>query len=466
MRRVEIKPWREYFFSGFLQDSRPLRGWHFYRLRFLFHSFGLTSALAVVLLMTSPFSRVSRIGICALAVYGAVVFFGTRAAARGLFLKRRLQRDFFSEGDEIEVTIEIINAGAFYIPPGLVIEDRFEPSLESAVHLVTEHAIAPGSRAFLKYRRACDAGMGAHRIGPLYARVSDLQNLCEFRVHDDSAIEVHVYPRVAEIAQARLRGTPDSSIYGVYEVATRGTSVNFAGVRPFASGDSLRQIAWKVSAKRANGLMVKEFEKIANCDVTVFLNLDPRLHVGYKSRSTWEVAKDAALSIVSQQIEIGNSVQICSNEVFVEPARGEDHFEYLCRVLMGIVPREERMASDFDPLIERYREAVAPGSAVFYVSAFDQNEFERNLPALKFLQSKGAQVYCVYIDASAFLHRLRGVNAGALIFARTKGTDLLVNAAGLLELHGIATYLIRNGTDLARLFLTSTRGFKSKRGGS
>jgi uncharacterized protein (DUF58 family) len=458
LRRVESKPWREYFSSGRLENNASTEGWYFYRLRHLFNPSALATLLFVMFLLTSAFSRTSRIAAATFFTYGAYVYLRTKATAEGLFIRRIIKRSFFSEFDEVEVTIEITNASSFSIPPGLIIEDRFDLSLDSEIHLVEGRAIAPESRIHLTYKRTCDAGMGAHQVGPLYARVTDLQNLLEFRVYEDTIEQLQVYPHVAAITQPPLVGTPDSASYGVYEVATRGTSVNFAGVRPYTSGDSVRQIAWRVSAKRPDGLMVKEFEKIANCDVTIILNLDPHLHVGYKSRSTWEAAKDAVLSIVSGQIEIGNSVQLISNDFYIEPSRGEDHFEFMCRTLMSITPKELGSEQKPSDLLNQFLPFLPSGSAVFYVTPFDEHENGISRAPLLMLRANGVQVYCIYVDASTYLQRLHGANTISQMASITKSSIKLQAAAMDLELHGIKTYLIRDETDIQNLFLNSTRG--------
>ena len=466
MRRVAIKSLSEYFFTGAeegrvdatLDGGRSTQSYYFYRFRHLFHPFVLVFALFIVLFLSSLWSRSSRVALLTVGAFGIYSYFRTRVAAEGLFLRRLIRREFFAELDEVQVVIEVTNASGFTIPPGLIIEDRFELSMDRNIHLVIERSIPPHSRLFMSYTRNCDAGMGKHQIGPLSARMSDLVNLFEVRINEDELREVQVYPRVVDVALAPLTGTPDSSTYGVYEVMTRGTSVNFAGVRPYSSGDSFRQIAWRISAKRPHGLMVKEFEKITNCDVSVILNLDPRLHVGYKAHSTWETAKDVVLSIVSQQVDLGNSVQLLSNVLCIQPSRGEEHFEYLCRTLMEIVPDEDQMTPEIDDVVEKYRHLIVPGSAVFYVSAFDEVEFNRSLPSLKMLRVDGVQVICVYIDASAYLSRLPGVNSGAFMFSKTKSSEQLTKAIGTLETHGISTYLVHSGDDIGRLFLHATRG--------
>lgn len=456
MRRIEARPWRESFFSGTKEPAAagtPV----FLRLRHLGNPLVFVAALMVLLALSSPFSRVSRVALGAVTVTAVYLYYRTRAIAEGLYLRRLIKREFFTEHDEVDVQIEIQNASLFAVTAGLVVEDHFEPSLDAHARLIEERALPAESRIFTRYRKKCDAGMGRHQIGPLSVRVTDLLNLFEFRVIEDELSEAHVYPRIITVQRLELNGTPDSSSYGIYEVASRGTSVNFAGVRPFVNGDSLRQIAWRVSAKRDGDLMVKEFEKIANCDVTVALNLDPRLHVGYKSHSTWEAAKDIALSLVSQQVDIGNSIQVCANQLYVEPARGSEHFQYLCRQMMAIMPREEEMTAKIDDVLARYRHVIAPGSALIYISVYDETEYAAALPRLRALQTNGVRVTCIFLDGAAYLQSLSGVTTDAAILLRTKNPERLRERAIELETHGMRAFIVRSNSDIEKLFSKATR---------
>jgi uncharacterized protein (DUF58 family) len=63
-----------------------------------------------------------------------------------------------------------------------------------------------------------------------------------------------VYPRPAAISQL-----PADSLYKLKVTGDQGVGADdFAGLRPYHSGDSLRHIHWKVAA-RQQGLLTKQF---------------------------------------------------------------------------------------------------------------------------------------------------------------------------------------------------------------
>lgn len=83
--------------------------------------------------------------------------------------------------------------------------------------------------------------------------------------------EVVVYPAVYETHSPRAAGF-DSMVGGKYRGNRRSASgSNFAGLRPFQSGDPLKQIHWKSSSKGL-GLMVKTFEEELSGRVAVIMD--------------------------------------------------------------------------------------------------------------------------------------------------------------------------------------------------
>jgi uncharacterized protein (DUF58 family) len=457
VRRVEAKPFADYFRSGLNVKEAP-EGPFFFVARHLFNPVALLTLFAALLILSGFFSRTSRVVGASLLTFAAVSYLATRASAGAVFIRRRVVKRDLQEGDEVEVVFEIMNGSDFRVPSGWRLEDSFGASLDAFVELNEKREIPPRSRVVVSYRRKCDAGMGTHELGPMRVRVTDALGLFEFRVHEDEVQELHVHPKVQALPLLPVSGSVDSLAYGAYEVASRGLSVNFSGVRPYVPGDSVRHVAWRPSAKRNEGLLVKEFEKVVNCDVTVMLNLDPWVHLGHKSISTWETAKDIALSIVSQQLELGNSVELFSNALLIPAARGEEHFHFISRQVMNLHPgavTKER--PEFLNMVAPQAERIRSGGALFYLSAFDRAELELIRRDLAVLFERGVQVFCVLIDPSSLLHSL-GQEVATPWIAKNKSAAELGAARAELELMGIRVYVVREPRRFERAFFERAKG--------
>ncbi|MDP9226327.1 MAG: DUF58 domain-containing protein [Actinomycetota bacterium] len=111
---------------------------------------------------------------------------------------------------------------------------------------------------------------GVHRIGRIGLRVHTPGNLMTFERLIDPGLEVKVYPRFERIQQGIAPS--DTQVFaGNYVSHAAGDGIEFANVRPFSRGDSVRRINWRVTARRS-GLHVNEFHPERNADLVLFLD--------------------------------------------------------------------------------------------------------------------------------------------------------------------------------------------------
>lgn len=410
MIHVVAKPLRSYFSRPAAVQVEHVAFPAFYSFRHWLNPLVIFTGVTVLFLLGGVVSRTSFLIGLTLVVCGVYLFYSARAAARALNLVRQPVHPRLVEGDEVQVIVEVRNRGGFPLF-GLVIDETFTASLKSRVRLALARAIPPHSHMRLQYTRKCDGGMGKHEIGPLEAVVTDPLGIFKFLVIEDSLVEVDVLPRIESLPELSFRGSPHSALYGFYDVAQRGFSVNFSGIRPYSPGDSLRHIAWKLTA-RTGELMVKEFERAVNSEVTVVLDLNPDIHLGIKSLSTWEYARDAALSIMSRQLELNNSVRLVSNHTFSELGRGEDHFHYLCREILKWSP--EQLANDPSlmrwgvggDLLLRTSNLISRSSTLVYLAPYNKGPFDSALRVLKHMTGEGIDIHVVLIDVNSFVSPL------------------------------------------------------------
>ena len=94
--------------------------------------------------------------------------------------------------------------------------------------------------------------------------------LIRFEQSIEPAVRVRVYPR-PESVRALPRPAATHVGAGNYVTRTRGEGLEFADLRPHVPGDRLRQVNWRVSARRGR-LHVNEYHPERNADVVLFLD--------------------------------------------------------------------------------------------------------------------------------------------------------------------------------------------------
>lgn len=171
------------------------------------------------------------------------------------------------------------------LPP----EMRLEQPLHQVISLGGKQ-----SRSFEYVVRA--SRRGYYRIGPLRLTGGDLFGLTRpLQAYLDAEF-LTVYPRIVPLTQL---GLPSRLPFGTIASQQRlfEDPARPMGVRDFRSGDSLRQINWKVSA-HVRGLMVKTYEPAISLETVVLLNLH-RLDYGRRDwlhYTEWAIILAASLA--------------------------------------------------------------------------------------------------------------------------------------------------------------------------
>jgi uncharacterized protein (DUF58 family) len=323
-----------------------------------------------------------------------LLLFLAQENASQLFVSRKIPARA-KENEWIKVTYEFRNEGRWPVS-AFLLGDTFSGT-KNKMRRVPVVGLAPGESRIVEQTYLCDGGMGVHHFTELTAFVTDPLGVFDFVVTEDQPQDIFVYPELINIPKLQVNGSKDSLQYGNHDVNDRGSSVNFMRIREYVPGDPIKQISWRLSFRHQR-LMVKEFEKIVNAEVTILLDMDSRLHAGTSSESTWEYARDTALAIANQQLNLGNSVQILSQNGYIPMGYGADHAHYISLCMPRFLPQD----SGAD-LVKTYWNLIPRSSTLFYISPwFDPRESEtlKNLP--KF-QDLGLQIFAVFFDSFSFV---------------------------------------------------------------
>lgn len=121
-----------------------------------------------------------------------------------------------------------------------------------------------------RYRVHCPQ-RGVYTYGPARVTVGDLLGLRETETTFPETDTLIVYPRVLPLDKP---GIPSAQLLG--EIRTRGSlhqdPILTVGVRDYSSGDSLKHIHWKTSA-RTGHLSTKVYEPTTSMDMCIFLDV-------------------------------------------------------------------------------------------------------------------------------------------------------------------------------------------------
>jgi uncharacterized protein (DUF58 family) len=227
-------------------------------------------------------------------------------------------------GEVVPVKLTLYNNHRLRIP-WVQFDESVPPELrlEEAVH----QAITLGGRqTFQTTYHVRGSQRGYYQLGPLRLSSGDLFGLANPYLGYLAADYLTIYPRIVSLTQL---GLPSRLPFGT--VASRQRlfedPARPMGVRDFRSGDSLRQINWKVTG-HAQRLMVKTFEPAISLETVILLNLHAEDYERTERAYTVEWAIVVAASLVSHLVNQRQAVGLITNGVDPLRTQGKEQTDF------------------------------------------------------------------------------------------------------------------------------------------
>jgi uncharacterized protein (DUF58 family) len=214
------------------------------------------------------------------------------------------------------------------LPSGaLMLEDQLPAQFTGRARFVLDGLLSRESRT-VSYRMP-RLPRGRYRTGPLHLRLTDPFHLIDVRRSFTATNDLLVTP----VIDALIHGDPPRSIdvgddAGSHSIGARGA--DDASTREYRTGDDLRKIHWRSSA-RTGALMVRQEERPWHGHLTLLLDLRSGAHVEVpgpagvaedeRLHSSLEWAISAAASIGTNAVLAGRNVDLLSDLLTPMPMR-------------------------------------------------------------------------------------------------------------------------------------------------
>ena len=195
-------------------------------------------------------------------------------AVVGLALARRpvlgaeveVDRERQVEGRHVEATVDLRATDTvgrvevlLELPAGLVAEDPNPRTVR----------LAAGEWRMLDLNLLC-AHWGAYEVGNVLWRARDPFGLLVFEGATGTTQPLKVYPRT-ETLQSVLRPLETQAFAGHQVARSRGEGIEFVDLRQFTTGDRVRRVNWRATARRGTP-WVNEYHPERNSDIVLFLD--------------------------------------------------------------------------------------------------------------------------------------------------------------------------------------------------
>jgi uncharacterized protein (DUF58 family) len=274
-------------------------------------------------------------GIMAMAVttLGGILlvsYLWARSMALNISAERRLRYTAFQVGDEFEEHITLNNRSS--LP---VLWAEFTDHSNIPGYTVSSVRSAGGNSAIEWRARTLCEQRGRFLLGPWELSVGEVFGIFQVNQRYLDRKEIIVYPPLAPLPPELLPHTSSVGSHRQLHQALAAETIHANTTRPYVSGDPLRRLHWRTSARK-NDLFVKVFEPEASSNVWLIPDFDAAAHVGQGSDSSVETLVILVASLASQLLEDRLSVGVFASAgepCVVLPRTGRAHLWQILRAL-------------------------------------------------------------------------------------------------------------------------------------
>lgn len=334
-----------------------------------------------------------------------------RWGQRKLSYSRSFSTDRCFVGDSIEMVEQIANKKALPLPwlkvesllhVGLQFQRQSNLEISSGQFMQNHRSLfhlPPYTKITRRHRVVC-MQRGVYRLDTVSLTCGDLLGLLQTSARLQVGSELKVYPRPLTLHQLPL---PSQSWQGEQAVQRWIMEDPFltAGVRAYRSGDSMRAVNWKATA-RAGTLQVHKREYTADHRLMILLNVEDHERmwntVNELERVEWAIsyAAGAAVYAAGQGMEFGFAINSCQYDrpklpVKLRPRGGQGQLNRILDTMAGLVIEH---AQPFDELLLQEADSVRERTGYLVLSAFMSERISAQLDRLRRM---GHDVYWVAI---------------------------------------------------------------------
>lgn len=153
---------------------------------------------------------------------------------------------------------------------------------------------------------------GDTQYEPAFLQVQSNLGLWQFRLRLGNKDEVRVYPDFSAIINSAVLGMEQNMRYiGAHLVRQKGGGLEFNQLRDFRSGDTLKQVDWKASA-RLDAPISREYQEERDQNVIFLLDSSRRMRVVENELSYFDHALNAILTSSYIALDKGDAVGMMS----------------------------------------------------------------------------------------------------------------------------------------------------------
>lgn len=308
---------------------------------------------------------------------------------------RELSAERVAPQTPVKVTLTITNLGNDI--EELSVEDVISPAL-SVTDGSHRHLISLNKDESFTFDYTVNGPRGGFPFETVHVEAGDHFGLLRVTQDIRTFDQLFVFPSIARIKRVPIRPRRTRVYAGTIPARAGGAGVEFFGVRDYQSGDSPRQINWRVSARHPDELFSSEYQQERVADVGIVLDGRERSNLFAGGHSLFEHSVLAAGALADALLAQGNRVGLLVYSAYLHwtfPGYGKLQRE---RILHALSHAEPGASQIFEGLQYLPTRMFPIESQIVLISPLIQDDY----PTLVQLRARGYQVMVVSPDPVAF----------------------------------------------------------------
>ncbi|MEP7080135.1 MAG: DUF58 domain-containing protein [Ginsengibacter sp.] len=351
---------------------------------------------------------------------------------------RRKTNSRWSNGDGNEIILDIINEFSFKIN-GKVI-DELPPQLNLR-NWHRSFELNGGVQKKIRWN-AVPHQRGLLHFGDIHVFVTSPIKLIQRRCTSDATQQISVYPAFLSMKnyQLKLRSALAHS-YGTNPIQRIGQSMEFEQIKEYVSGEDMRTLNWKASARRGN-LMVNNFREERSQQVYCIIDKGRLMKMPFDGLTLLDHAINSALAlsqVTLKRHDKAGIITFSNTDVDVLAADGKP--TQMARIMEMLYHQETGfLESDFELLYQQVRHSIKHRSVLFLFTNFESFAgLQRQINSLRSL-AKFHLLVVIFFE-NTHLNKIATEEAGTIQKVYTK----VVAQKFLADKRLIAKELARHG---------------------
>lgn len=310
-----------------------------------------------------------------------------------------LARTRLIEGESVMATVRVRNDGIAAVDIELALVRTRQVILEPEGPVMMR--LDSGRSVKLEFQ-VRPQRWGAHSVGPVLVRARDPLGMMVWDTRLGQVVTLRSFPREQRLRElvAPLRTQP---FLGAHVARVRGSGIEFADVRPFTSGDRVRQVNWRATARRGDLYVTERHPEHAS---DVVLLLDTFAEARDAASGTLDAAVRAAASMARAHLARRDRVALVDFGGalhWLEPAFGTTQ---LYRIVDALLASDIAFSYAWRAVESIPRQLLPPGALVLAITPLLD---ERSIRLITDLRTRGRDL--TVIEVSPLLHTRPGPTA-------------------------------------------------------